>query len=169
MKNPACELWDRENDELFRILYHTRKNTAHNLLQQLRPVDGSGARGNGQEAFNFLRNRYEGRSEARVRTLLAEMQTCTLQSGEDPDVDFARLYRLRLKLQQVVCTVDDYQLKANALSGLSAEHIPMLNQLRNMQSLDLTMVSQILREVLVNDVLPKMRRTLYEDIEARLL
>ena len=45
----------------------------------------------------------------------------------------------------------------------------MLNQLRNMQSLDLTMVSQILREVLVNDVLPKMRRTLYEDIEARLL
>ena len=97
------------------------------------------------------------------------MQTCTLQSGEDPDVDFARLYRLRLKLQQVVCTVDDYQLKANALSGLSAEHIPMLNQLRNMQSLDLTMVSQILREVLVNVVLPKMRRTLYEDIEARLL
>ena len=23
MKNPACELWDRENDEQFRILYHT--------------------------------------------------------------------------------------------------------------------------------------------------
>ena len=23
LKKPACELWDRENDELFRILYHT--------------------------------------------------------------------------------------------------------------------------------------------------
>ncbi|CAN0425665.1 unnamed protein product, partial [Laminaria digitata] len=97
------------------------------------------ARGNGQEAFNILRNRYEGRSEARVRSLLAEMQSCTLQPGEDPDVYFARLYRLRLQLQQVGCTVDDYQLKANALSGLSAEYIPMLNQLRTMQSLDLTM------------------------------
>jgi len=62
-KNPACELWDRQNDELFRILYHTCKNVAHSLLQQLRPVDGSGDRGNGQEAFNILRNRYEGRSE----------------------------------------------------------------------------------------------------------
>ena len=72
LDNTACELWDRENDELFRILYHTCKNVAHSLLQQLRPVDGSGARGIGQEAFNFLRNRYEGRSEARVRSLLAE-------------------------------------------------------------------------------------------------
>ena len=135
-KNPACELWDRQNDELFRILYHTCKNVAHSLLQQLRPVDGSGDRGNGQEAFNILRNRYEGRSEARVRSLLAEMQSCTLQPGEDPDVYFARLYRLRLQLQQVGCTVDDYQLKANALSGLSAEYIPMLNQLRTRQSLD---------------------------------
>ena len=35
LKNPACELWDRENDELFRILYHTCKNVAHNFLQQL--------------------------------------------------------------------------------------------------------------------------------------
>ena len=69
-----------------------------------RPVDGSGARGNSQEAFNFLRNRYEGKSEARVRSLLAEMQSCTLQPGEDPDVYFARLYRLRLQLQQVGCT-----------------------------------------------------------------
>ena len=91
LKNPACELWDRENDELFRILYHTCKNVAHSLLQQLRPVDGSGARGNGQEALNFLRNRYEGRLEARVRSLLAEMQSCTLQPGEDPGVYFARL------------------------------------------------------------------------------
>ena len=80
-KNPACELWDRQNDELFRIIYHTCKNVAHSLLQQLRPVDGSGDRGNGQEAFNILRNRYEGRSEARVRSLLAEMQSCTLQPG----------------------------------------------------------------------------------------
>ena len=56
-KNPACELWDRENDGLFRILYCTCKNGAHILLQQLRPVDGNGARGNGQEAFNFLPNR----------------------------------------------------------------------------------------------------------------
>ena len=102
------------------------------MLQQLRQVDGSGARGNGQEAFNFLRDRYEGRSEARESSLLAEMQSCTLQPGEDPDVYFARLYRLRLQLQQVGCTVDDHQLKANALSGLSAEHIPMLNQLRTL-------------------------------------
>ncbi|CAN0303407.1 unnamed protein product, partial [Scytosiphon promiscuus] len=109
---------------------------------------------NGQEAFKILRNRYEGRSEARVRSLLAEMQSCTLQPSEDPDVYFARLYSLRLQLQQVGCTVDDYQLKANALSGLSAEYIPMLNQLRTMQSLDLTMVNDMLREVYVNDILP---------------
>ncbi|CAN0585131.1 unnamed protein product, partial [Laminaria digitata] len=141
-ENPACELWDRQNDELFRILYHTCKNVAHSLLQQL-------PHGNGQEAFNILRNRYEGRSEARVRSLLAEMQSCTLQPGEDPDVCFAKLYRLRLQLQQVGCTVDDYQLKANALSGLSAEYIPMLNQLRTMQSLDLTMVNDMLREVYI--------------------
>ena len=99
-------------------LYHTRKNVARGLLQQLRPVDGIGARGNGQEGFDSLRNRYEGRSQARVCSLLAEMQSHTLQSGEGPDVLFARLYRLRLQLQQVGCTVDDYQLKANALSGL---------------------------------------------------
>ena len=154
MKNPACKLWDRENGELFRILYHTWKNVAHSLLQQLRPINGSGARGNGQEAFNFVRNRYEGKSEARVRSLLAERQICTLQPGEDPDVYFARLYSLRLQLQQVGCTVDDYQLKENALSGLSAEYIPTLNQLRTMQSLHLTMVNEMLREVYVNDILP---------------
>ena len=53
---------------------------------------------------------YATRSEARVRSLLliAEIQSCTLQPGEDPDVYFARLYRLRLQLQQVGCTVDDY-------------------------------------------------------------
>ena len=101
-RNRFLELWDRENDELFRTLYHTCKNVAHSLLHQLRPVDGSGARRNGQEACNFLRNRYEGRSESRVRSLLAEMETCTLQPGEDPDVYFARLYRLRLQLQQVI-------------------------------------------------------------------
>ena len=114
-KNPACEPWDRENDELYRISYQSC-NVAHNWLQQLHPVDGSGARGNGQEAFNFLRNRYEGRSEARVRSLLVEMQSYTLQPGEDPDVCFAKLYRLRL-----------YQLRANALSRLPAEYIPMWN------------------------------------------
>ena len=108
LKNPACEVSDRENDELFRILYHTCKNVAHSLLQQLRLVNSSGARGNGQEAFNFLRNRYEGRSEACVRSLLSEIQSCTLQPGEDRDVYFAILYRLRLHLQQVSCTVDDY-------------------------------------------------------------
>ena len=102
-------------------------NVAHSLRQQLRPVDGSGARGNRVEAFNFLRNRYEGRSDARVRGLLAEMQSCTLQPGEDPDVYFARLYRLRLQLQQVGCTVDDYQLKANSLSGLSAEYLSLIH------------------------------------------
>ena len=31
----------------------------------------------------------------------------------------------------------------------------MLNELRTMQSLDLTMVNEMLREVYVNDVLPK--------------
>ena len=156
-KNPACELWDRQNDELFRILYHTCKNVAHSLLQQLRPVDGSGDRGNGQEAFNILRNRYEGRSGARERSLLTEMQSCTLQPGEDPGVHFARLYRVRLQLQ-VGCTVDDYQLKANAPSGLSAEYVPMLIQLRTMQSLHFTMVNDMLREVYVNDVLLKKDR-----------
>ena len=124
LKNPACELWDRENDELFCILYHACKNVAHSLLQQLRAVDGSGARGNDQEAFNFLRNRYEGRSDARVRSLLAEMQSCTFQPGEEPDVYIARLYRLGLQLQQVGSTVDDYQLKANALSGLKPTIFP---------------------------------------------
>ena len=138
-----------------RILYHTPKKVAHNLLHQLRPVDGSRARGNGHGPFSFLRNRYEGGSEARVRSLLAELQSCTLQSGEDPDVYFARLYRLRLQLQQIGCTVDDYQLKANALSVLSAEFIPMLNQLLTMQSLGLTILNEMLREVYVNDILPK--------------
>ena len=83
------------------------------------------------------------------------MQSCTLQPGEDPDVYFARLHRLTLQLQQVGCTVDEYQLKANALSGLSAEYIPKLNQLRNMQSPDSTMVNEMLRQVYVNDILPK--------------
>ena len=56
------------------------------------------------------------------------------------------------------------------MSGLPAEYIPMLNQLRTIQSLDLTMVNEMLREVYANDILPKkLRRTLYEDIEARLL
>ena len=150
-------------------LYHTRKNVARGLLQQLRPVDGSGARGNGQEAFNFLRNRYEGRPEARVRSLLTEMQSCALQPGEDPDVYFARLYRLRLQLQQVGCTVDDYQLEANALPGLSAEYVPMLNQLRTMQSPGLTMMNEMLREVMSTTPCPRNLRTLYEVIEARLL
>ena len=119
LNNSARELWDG-NDEPFRILYHSCKNVADSLLQQIRPVDGVGARGHGQKAFNFLRNRYEGRSEARVRSLLAEMQSCTLQPGEDPDVHFAKLYRLRLQLHQVGYTLDDYQLKTHALSGLSA-------------------------------------------------
>ena len=82
------------------------------------------------------------------------MQSCTLQPGEDPDLCFPRLYRLRLQLQQVGCIVDDYQLKANALSGLSAEYIPMLNQLRTTQSLDLIMGNERLREVYGNDILP---------------
>ena len=60
LKNPAWEVRDGENDELFCILYHTCKNVARGLLQQVRPVEGSRARGNGQEAFNFLRNRSEG-------------------------------------------------------------------------------------------------------------
>ena len=72
------------------------------------------------------------------------MQNCTLQPGEDPDVYFARLYRLRLQLQQVGCTIDEYQLKANDLSEPSDECIPMLNQLP-MHSLDLTMVNEMLR------------------------
>ena len=47
---------------------------------------------------------------------------------------------------------DDCQLTANALSGLSAEYIPLL--LRKMQSLDLTMVHDMLREVYVKAILP---------------
>ena len=43
--------------------------------------------------------------------------------------------------QQVGYRIDDYQLTANAWSGLSAGYIPMLNQLRTMQPLDLTMVN----------------------------
>ena len=125
------------------------------MLQQLRPVDGSGADVNGQEAFNFLRNGYEGRSGARVRGLLAEMQCCTLQPGEDPYVNLGRLYRLRLQLLQVGCIVDGYQLEVNALNRLSAEYIPMLNQLRTMLSLELTMLNKMLREVYVNDILSK--------------
>ena len=152
LKNLASEQCHRQNDELFRVLYHTCKNVAHSLLQRLRPVDGSGARGNGQEAFSILRTRYEGRSEARVRSLIAEMQNCALQPGEDPDVYFVRMYGLRIQLLQVGCTVDGHQRKANALSGLSAEYIPMLHQLRTKQSLDLTMVNDILREVYANDV-----------------
>ena len=153
----------------FACVHHTCKNVAHSLLQQLRPVDGSGARGDGQEAFNFLRNRYEGRPEARVSTLLAEMQSCPLRPGEDPDVYFARFYRLRQQLHLVGCTVDDYQLKANALSGLSDEYTPMLNQLRTMQSLELTMVNEMLREVYVTDILPKKgKKNVDELIEARL-
>ena len=162
--SPACELWDRENDGLFRILYHTCKNVAHGLLQQRRPVDGGGARGNGQEAFDFLRNRYEGRSEARVRNLLAEMAELHPAAWRGSRRLF-RKYRLRLQIHQVGCTVDDYQLKAHALSGLSADIIPMLNQLRTMHSLDFTMVNEMLRELHVNDILPKKLRILYEDIE----
>ena len=41
---------------------------------------------------------YATRSEARVRSLLAAMQTCILQPGVEPDVYFAKLYRLRLQL-----------------------------------------------------------------------
>ena len=62
------------------------------------------------------------------------------------------MYRLRLQVQLVGCTVDEYQLEANALSELSAEYIPMLNQLRTFH---LTMVNKILREVYVKDILPK--------------
>ena len=98
---------------------------------------------------------YEGRLKARVGSLFAEMESCTLQPGEDPEVFFARLYRWRLQLQQVSCTVDAYQPKANALSGLSAECIPTLSQLRTMQSLGLTVVNEMLREVYVNDIFPK--------------
>ena len=71
LKNPACELWNREYDKLFRI-YIIRARTLH--------TDRS------SDFVNFLRNRYEGRSEARVRSLLAEVQSCTLQPGEDPHV-----------------------------------------------------------------------------------
>ena len=123
------------------------------MLQQLRPVNGSGGGGSGQEAFNFVCNGYEVSSEARVHMVFAEMQSCTLPLRGDHDVYFAGLYRLRLQPQHVGCVVDDYQLQANALSGLSAEHILMLGKLRTLQ--DLTMVNKLLREVYVNDILPK--------------
>ena len=117
-------------------------------------MDRCGARGNGKEASIILRNRYEGRSEARVRSLLAEVQKRTLQPCEDPDVYIARLCRLRVYLQQVGCIVDDYQLQTRALSGLSAEYTPTLKQLRTMQSLGLTMMNDMLREAYVTDILP---------------
>ena len=97
------------------------------------------------------------------------MQSCTLQPGVDSGVYFARLYRLRLQLQQVGCTVDNYQLNANALSRVSAENITMLNQLRTLQSQDLTMVNDTLSEVHLNDILPKeAKKDSLQDIEARL-
>ena len=65
------------------------------------------------------------------------------------------MYKRQLQLQQVGCKVDDYQLKANALSGLSAEYVLMLNQLLTVQSLDLTMVNEMLRKVHMNGILPK--------------
>lgn len=93
------------------------------MLQQLRPIGGTGANGSGQEACNLLGNRREGRSEASVGSLFSELQDCTLQAGEDPGVHFARLYRLELQLQQVRCALDDYQLNTSALSGLAEEYI----------------------------------------------
>ena len=45
----------------------------------------------------------------------------------------------------------------------------MLNQLRTMQSLELTMVNEMLREVYVTDILPKKgKKNVDELIEARL-
>lgn len=93
-------------------------------------VDGSGACGDSQEAFNILRKRYEGSSEVRVCRVLAEMQTFTLQPGEDSDVYLVMIYRLGLLLHQADCMVDDYQLKVNSFSGQSAEYTPVLKQLR---------------------------------------
>lgn len=53
------------------------------------------------------------------------------------------------------CAVDGYKIKANALSGLWAECISIVNQLGTMQSVDLVTVNDMLREVDVNDFLPK--------------
>lgn len=41
------------------------------------------------------------------------MQSGTFQDREDLDVYSAPLYRLRVQVQQVYCTVDGYQLKNN--------------------------------------------------------
>lgn len=53
----------------------TRNNVARRIIRNLRPPDGSGSLGR-QAARNQLRERHEGKSEAHVRNLLAEMQRC---------------------------------------------------------------------------------------------
>lgn len=55
----------------------------------------------------------------------------TLRDREDPDMYSSRLYRLGQQLQQVGCTADDYQRKADALWGLSAGYVPRSNQHRD--------------------------------------
>lgn len=51
-------------------------NTLYSILCASTPCCNiSGVRGNGQDTFSVMRNRYGGRSEARVRSLLAEIIT----------------------------------------------------------------------------------------------
>lgn len=87
LKNRDCELpvWARVNEDIFPNLVHTCKNAAHGLLQLSRPVDGSSVLGNISAGYYLLRGRYEGISEARVCSSVAEMHNCTLQKREDPD------------------------------------------------------------------------------------
>lgn len=86
--------------------------------------------------------------------MLAEMNNCTLQEREGPDIYFARLYTRKSQLRQVGCAAGGYHLKANDVMGSSGECIPMLNRLRTMKPIDSITINDILREVYVNDVLP---------------
>ena len=107
LKNPAFELWDRENDRSYiicaRMLHrfccnNFVRSTALELTATVRGLLTSYATGTTVDLRRAL-------------TLLTEVQNIILQPGEDPDFYFARLYRLRLQLQQIGCTADEHNLK----------------------------------------------------------
>lgn len=110
-ENPACAKLNRHIDKLIHILYHTCKNVSQH------PLDGGSVLGDGQEAYalRVLRDRYGGLSEARVRSLIADIQSCTLQEDEGPDVFFLGLYSPNGRCKVFGCITKSY--------------IPMFNQL----------------------------------------
>lgn len=56
------------------------------------------------------------------------------------------------------CEIKDHMLKAKVLGCFTGLYIPMLCQLRTMPYLDLGTINRMLREVHVNDILPKKNR-----------